>query len=70
MDIEEANKSMSKEEEQYGLMEEDKKSVRSIEDQFYNDFEFLLENPADPFLNLDCDFKRKNFDDSNQNMFF
>ena len=70
MDIEEANKSFENEDDEYGFIEEDKKSVKSIEDQFYNDFEFLLENPADPFLNLDCDFKRKNFEESNQNFFF
>ena len=40
-------------------MNEDKKSVKSIEDQFYNDFEFFEEEPIDPFLNFEGNFKKR-----------
>lgn len=30
----------------------DKQSMKSIENQFYDDFKFLGEEPADPFLNF------------------
>ena len=33
---------------------------KMIEDQFYNDFKFLEEDPMDPFLNFEGNFKKKN----------
>lgn len=38
---------------------EDRKSLQSIEDQFYNDFEFFEEEPIDPFLNFQGNFKKR-----------
>ena len=69
MDIEE-NHSKEIEGQCSIMMDDDRKSVKSIEDQFQNDFEFLLDDVQDPFLNLEYDFKRKKNEEENQIFFF
>ena len=47
-------------------VEDEVRSIQSIQDQFYNDFEFLGEEPADPFLNFEGNFKKKHDGDDKE----
>jgi hypothetical protein len=39
------------------------------EDKFFKNFEFLMDDPNDPFLEADKDFKKKPFEEQNSDFF-
>lgn len=41
-------------------------SIKSIVNQFYSDFEFFVNEEADPFLDFEGDFRKKDLDESDQ----
>ena len=44
--------------------------IDSYEDKFFKNFEFLLDDPNDPFIEADRNFKKKTFDEPNNDFFF